>query len=111
MSDQQKAAHKGLWIEYVPLSELDGLRAKRNPKGHDKAVIGGSIAAFGFAAPPLINERDGNLVAGHGRIDALLEGKGAAEVLAEVLGAAKALKRLAKAPSAPAQAEAEGAQA
>ena len=75
MSDQQKAAHKGLWIEYVPLSELDGLRAKRNPKGHDKAVIGGSIAAFGFAAPPLINERDGNLVAGHGRIDALLERK------------------------------------
>lgn len=60
-------------IEYRPLDEVDNLRAERNAKGHDAPGIAASIGRFGFVAVPEIDERTGRLVAGHGRLDALLE--------------------------------------
>jgi len=60
-----------LRIEYQP---LDGIaRASRNPKDHDLGAIGESIKRRGYVAPVLVNEATGRLVAGHGRLDALLQ--------------------------------------
>lgn len=56
-------------LEYVPLPEI--VAADRNPKGHDEAVIGRSISRWGFIETPVIDERTGKLVAGHGRTDEL----------------------------------------
>lgn len=56
-------------IEYMPLSEVE--RAPRNPKRHDADGIRASIDHFGLAEVPLIDERTGRLVAGHGRLDDL----------------------------------------
>lgn len=61
---------EGLRIEYTPLSELR--TAKRNPKGHQLASIQTSISRFGFAEPAVVDERTGQLVAGHGRRESLL---------------------------------------
>lgn len=57
-------------IEYVPLDDLQ--RWPRNPKLHDGEHIERSIERFGFVNPILIDERTGRIVAGHGRLDALL---------------------------------------
>lgn len=59
-------------IELMPLSELQKLSAKRNPKGHDVASIARSIETYGFNSPPVLNETTGRLVAGHGRVAALV---------------------------------------
>jgi hypothetical protein len=56
-------------VEYVPLSEVRP--AQRNPKAHLGDAIRGSISRFGLGELPLIDERTGRLVAGHGRIDQL----------------------------------------
>ncbi|WP_370944024.1 hypothetical protein AB5J62_33625 [Amycolatopsis sp. cg5] len=58
------------YIEYVPIEDVEG--AARNPKGHDTAGISRSIGHFGLAELPLIDERTGRLVAGHGRHEQLL---------------------------------------
>ncbi len=68
---------EGLFVDYVPLDELDKRRAQRNPKRHAEEVIGTSVDRFGFVVPPTINETTGRLVAGHGRVDALLARKAA----------------------------------
>lgn len=57
------------WIDYVPLDDIRF--APRNPKGHDITGIGGSIDLHGMGELPLVDERTGQLVAGHGRIEAL----------------------------------------
>lgn len=54
-------------IEYVPLATIDA--APRNPKRHDRNGIRTSIDRFGLGELPLIDERTGRLVAGHGRLD------------------------------------------
>lgn len=46
--------------------------ATRNPKLHDHAAIIRSIETFGFTVPVTIDERTGKMVAGHGRLEALL---------------------------------------
>src|SRR5205809_5221565 len=56
-------------FDYVPLSEVRP--APRNPKAHLGDAIRTSIGRFGVAELPLIDERTGRLVAGHGRIDQL----------------------------------------
>jgi len=58
-------------IDFVPLTEL--VAAPRNPKRHDRAGIRTSISHFGFVEVPVVDERTGRLVAGHGRVDALIE--------------------------------------
>lgn len=57
-------------VEYVPLDDVKP--AERNPKRHDAEGIGRSISRFGVAELPLLDERTGRLVAGHGRINDLL---------------------------------------
>lgn len=56
-------------IKYVSLDEIAG--AHHNPKQHDTTAIGRSIGRFGLADPPVIDERTGQLVSGHGRIEVL----------------------------------------
>jgi hypothetical protein len=69
------------YIDYLPLHEITP--ATRNPKGHDTEGIARSIGHFGLAEVPLLDERTGRLVAGHGRHTDLVtryaEGKGAPE--------------------------------
>lgn len=57
-------------LEQVALSQLE--RWPRNPKTHDVARVRESIAHFGFVAPLVVDENTGRLVAGHGRLEALL---------------------------------------
>lgn len=53
----------------MPLDEIT--RAPRNPKEHDREGIAASIDRYGVAELPLLDERTGRLVAGHGRLDDL----------------------------------------
>lgn len=53
------------FVDYVALDEVQ--LAPRNPKGHDTVGIARSIGHFGLAELPLLDERTGRLVAGHGR--------------------------------------------
>lgn len=64
-------------LEYVDLEELRP--ADRNPQGHDIPRIQESIRRHGFVAPLILNEATGKLVAGHGRLEALLEMRDAGE--------------------------------
>lgn len=56
-------------VVYLRLSEIQ--RAERNPKRHATDAIGASIAHFGLAELPLLDERTGRIVAGHGRLNDL----------------------------------------
>lgn len=62
-----------LRIEYVPLDQLK--RWPRNPKSHDLGAIHQSIGRFGFVSPVIINEKTGYILAGHGRLDTLVQMK------------------------------------
>lgn len=53
-------------LDYMPLSQVE--EAARNPKRHDEDGIRASIAKHGLAELPLLDDRTGRLVAGHGRI-------------------------------------------
>lgn len=66
MSGQQTNERR---VEYLPLHEI--ARAPRNPKRHDQPAIRRSISRYGLAEAPLLDERTGRLVAGHGRLDDL----------------------------------------
>ena len=66
-----------LTIEYIPLDEL--IRWPRNPKQHDLGVIHKSMERFGFTSPVLVDENSGRLVAGHGRLDTLMQKMNAGE--------------------------------
>lgn len=57
-------------IEYVPVVDL--VPAARNPKLHDEANIDRSLGRFGYTEPVVIDERTERLVAGHGRVQALI---------------------------------------
>lgn len=61
---------EGRYVDYIPLPEVQ--LAPRNPKGHDHSAIARSIGHFGFAELPLLDERTGRLVAGHGRHEQLV---------------------------------------
>lgn len=56
-------------IEYMPIDEIKF--AEANPKSHDIATITKSVARFGYGEAPMLDERTGRLVAGHGRIETL----------------------------------------
>lgn len=56
-------------VEYVALDEIRA--ADVNPKQHDIGEICASIIRQGFVEPPVVDERTGKLVAGHGRLEAL----------------------------------------
>jgi hypothetical protein len=65
----------GVRIQMVPLGHLR--KWPRNPKGHDIPAIKASFDRFGFVQNLVIDEKSGNLVAGHGRLQALVELKDA----------------------------------
>lgn len=54
----------------MPLDDL--MPADRNAKGHDAPTIARSIERFGFVDLPVLDERTGQLVAGHGRREDLI---------------------------------------
>lgn len=58
-----------LRLEYVTLGELKAW--PRNPKSHDLPLIKNSINRFGFNDPMTVDERTGQLLEGHGRLEAL----------------------------------------
>lgn len=58
-------------IEYLPLDEVQ--RWPRNPKQHDIPTLVSVIQTHGFIAPCIQDERTGKLVAGHGRLEALMK--------------------------------------
>jgi len=60
-----------LRLDYLPLAEIE--RWPRNPKKHEVATIEKSMARFGFVAPLVLDESTGRIVAGHGRLDALIK--------------------------------------
>lgn len=59
----------GVRIEYARLSGL--VEAPRNPKRHNVPVLMASLARFGFVAPLIVDDATGQLVVGHGRLEAL----------------------------------------
>lgn len=63
------SAARELRIEYVALSKLR--RYPQNAKKHDLRLIHESVERFGLVAPPIVNEETGELLVGHGRLDAL----------------------------------------
>jgi hypothetical protein len=56
-------------LEFMPLAQV--VDAARNPKLHDRDGIASSISRHGLGELPLLDERTGRLVAGHGRINDL----------------------------------------
>lgn len=56
-------------IEYLALGAIKP--ATKNPKSHDIGEIVHSYQRNGFGEPPLLDERTGRLVAGHGRLETL----------------------------------------
>lgn len=59
----------------IVLDSLNELATRTHPdnaKGHDIVAIEASFEAFGFIDPPVVNDRDGHLLGGHGRVEALL---------------------------------------
>lgn len=67
-----KAARGGeVWIEYVDLDDLLARKRADNPKEHDGDLIGRLMTRAGYVDPVVIDERDGKLAAGHGRVDEL----------------------------------------
>jgi len=59
--------------EYMRLDVLQ--RAPRNPKGHDKHGIRDSINRHGYVETPILDDRTGRLIGGHGRLDDLEDRK------------------------------------
>ena len=57
-------------ISYKRIDDIDV--ADVNPKDHDLGVLIMSINRFGFNVPLIINDTSGKLVAGHGRLQALI---------------------------------------
>jgi hypothetical protein len=57
------------WVAYMTLAELGS--APRNPRRHNLPELRAALARFGVGQLPMLDERTGLLVAGHGRRDAL----------------------------------------
>ena len=60
-------------VDYVDVEQVKGW--PRNPKRHDEAGLDASLERFGFTVPLMLDEKTGRLVAGHGRLEALLRRK------------------------------------
>lgn len=60
-------------IEYLPLDEVPS--ALKNPKRHDDELLDASFGRFGVVDIPVVDERTGRLVSGHGRRDTILRAR------------------------------------
>lgn len=64
-----------LHIEYMALSDLLTRLDEANPKDHDLGALHTSMDKFGYVEIPVLNETTGKLIAGHGRIETLMQKK------------------------------------
>lgn len=64
-------------LEYMPLDTIQA--APRNPKQHDEDGIRTGITRWGLGELPLLDERTGRLVAGHGRVKDIAARRAAGE--------------------------------
>lgn len=62
-------------VTYEPLSQLARQVRPINPKQHDLAALGESVAVSGFVTPLVLNESDRLLLEGHGRLAWLLHAR------------------------------------
>lgn len=62
---------QGHYVDHIPLEDI--VEADRNPKAHDTVGINRSLAHHGIAELPLLDDRTGKLIAGHGRLHQLQE--------------------------------------
>ncbi len=58
----------GLSVKPMPLSELLTALWAENPKGHDHGILDASMRDSGFVDTPILDERTGQLLGGHGRV-------------------------------------------
>lgn len=72
----RRVAERTRWQELVPLASL--VPSPKNPKLHSEGIQT-SISRFGFIEPVVIDERTGQLISGHGRMEALQEAQGAGQ--------------------------------
>ena len=70
--------NQSLRIEYIPLSTLRS--HPKNPKEHHIGKIKESFRRFGFTSPIIMNEENGMLLAGHGRVKSLVDKKNEGDV-------------------------------
>lgn len=69
-------------IEYVPVDDVQG--ADRNPREHRSIEkVKGSIRAYGFVEAAVHDARTGQIIAGHGRTEALQQMRAAGEAAPE----------------------------
>lgn len=68
-----------VYIEYLTLTELAGMRWADNPKDHDVGLMHELYEAFGFVAPLGVNDANGELLWGHGRVKTALQRKAAGD--------------------------------
>lgn len=67
---QKAAAARQLTVRRERLRDLRP--AAGNPKAHDLDAIEASLQRFGFVSPLIVDETTGELLAGHGRLEALI---------------------------------------
>jgi len=66
-------------LSFDPLSHLLLRRHPANPKAHDSRAIGQSFERFGYVSPVVVNDADGHILEGHGRVETLQALKHAGE--------------------------------
>lgn len=67
--------HEEMRIEYMALTDLVTRRWSENPKDHDMGVLHRSFEDYGYVDPILINEANGELLKGHGRVKTAVQRK------------------------------------
>ena len=68
----EKAKRRKVRVTYDSLADLAELRRSDNPKGHDIAAIKESVGAVGYIEPVVVNDSDGRILSGHGRVETLI---------------------------------------
>lgn len=71
MAAPKKNGHDPWQFGLIGLDEV--VKLPRNPKDHDLGLIHTSLTRWNFLVPLTINTRTGRLVAGHGRVDTLVQ--------------------------------------
>lgn len=62
-----------IYVEYINIFEI--VKWDKNPKKHNIPAIEHSISKFGYINPIVINEQNQTILAGHGRLESLIEMK------------------------------------
>jgi len=59
-------------LTHDDLDELAACAHPDNPKRHDVAALDSSVERFGYVTPIVVNDTDGRVLEGHGRVETLL---------------------------------------